>query len=429
MNSYLENIIPDGLSGVLFALEGIDRACVLLNGPTGCKFYHSATSAMQRLSMWEFDPLHYPEEYFFGQSRIPCTYLDSKDYVYGSREKLKEAVAFLRERVEFDLFCVVNSPGAALIGDDLRGIVSALMPEKPRIVVQTPGFSSDLCHGFASAAEAVFEQLEIGPSGGEKGGVNFLGLSIFHRNHEGDSAELRRLMELCGVPVNCFVCESGGLAELRRVPDAALNVVVHPEYGLETAKFLEKRFGTPYYVCEGPPVGFSATEKLTTGVCGLLGADPSPALEESRRARARAYAYISRLNSLTGLPKGVRFSMEGTYSELYAYTSFLTGYFGMAPESLFAPATQSDCYKSKLEELLSGLGFAGALSRDILKAESELVLASGMTISRLKLEKRPFVGIEISLPTMGYIDVVPKTHLGVTGALLLTEQVLNGMVY
>ena len=29
---------------------------------------------------------------------------------------------------------------------------------------------------------------------------------------------------------------------------------------------------------------------------------------------------------------------------------------------------------------------------------------------------------------MGYIDLVPKTHMGIRGALFLIEQVLNGLM-
>ena len=45
-STYLTNITPDSLSGLIFAFEGIHNTTVLLNGPSGCKFYHSATSEM-----------------------------------------------------------------------------------------------------------------------------------------------------------------------------------------------------------------------------------------------------------------------------------------------------------------------------------------------------------------------------------------------
>ena len=71
MSTYLNNITPDSLSGIIFALEGISRTAVLLNGPTGCKFYHSSVADNQTIKQFEFDPLNYPDKWYFGQPRLP----------------------------------------------------------------------------------------------------------------------------------------------------------------------------------------------------------------------------------------------------------------------------------------------------------------------------------------------------------------------
>ncbi|HWR40953.1 MAG TPA: nitrogenase component 1 [Patescibacteria group bacterium] len=430
MSDYLKNITPDSFSGLIFALEGIDRTIVLLNGPTGCKFYHSAISDNQTIKQFEFDPLNYPQKWYFGQPRVPCTYLDSSDYVYGSQEKLVEALSFLQDNVPFELLCVVNSPGAALIGDDLRGIVSQVIKEKPFVVIETPGFSSDICKGYEMAAIELLKQLQLSPTEERlPATVNILGLSIYHRNHAGDIAELTRLMGLCDISVNCFLCADCDLESIAAIPKAELNIVIHPEYGLKTARFLQAQFGTPYYVCDGPPIGFSATEKLMHDLCHSLNRDSSRFQSESEKARARAYVHISRVNSLTGLPQGVNFALEGTCSELYAYTTFLVRHFGMVLECAAVLNEQSNCFKEKLFELLSSLGLEDALERDILQASSELVFASGNTIAQLKSRQHVFVGVEVSLPSIGYVDVIPKTHLGIQGALMLTEQIINGLLF
>ncbi len=430
MSSYSNSITPDSISGILFALEGVAKSVVLLNGPTGCKFYHSSTSDHQTIRQFEFDPLNYPEKWYFGQPRVPCTYLDSADYIYGSTDKLTEALTFLRDNVIFELLCIVNSPGAALIGDDLRGIAAAIVTDRPIVTIETPGFSSDICTGYETAAHALIDQLPLRRvETAIPKTVNILGQSIWHRNYAGDVAEIERLMTLCGIDVNCFLCAGSDLDRILRLPDAALNVVLHPEFGMRTAEYLRKRYGTPFYVCDGPPVGFAATEKMTRGVCALLGADASPAIADSEKARARAYPFISRVNSLTGLPKGVRFAVEGTYSELYAYIDFLVSYFGMIPDCAAVVNPQSDGFKPQLTGLLKSLSLPETLGRDIADTHSELVFGSGNTIAKLKLRRHVFSGIETTLPSLGYLDVIPKTHLGVRGALQLVEQVLNGLLF
>ncbi len=431
MNPYLTNISPDSFSGILFAMEGVENVLTLLNGPSGCKFYHSATSDSQALRQKEFDPLNYPEEWYFGQPRIPCTFLDRRDYVYGSKEKLLDGIAFFKERVSFDLLCVVNSPGAALIGDDLAGILSLALDDIPYITVETPGFSSNVCRGYETGVLSLLRQLEAKrltvPA--EPLTVNLLGISIYHNYHEGDLKELKRLFALCGIGVHCCVCAGCSLTELLSLPQASLNVVVRPEYGLETARYLAETCGTPYYVCDGPPVGFAATEKMMTDICRILGADPTAVITESERARGRAYVHLSRLNSLTGLPRGVAFSVEGTWSEAYAYGSFLIHYLGMAPVCFSITSPDSDCRQSLLLSLAEQYKCPQTLEADILETPGEIVLANGCTIAKLKLTHHIFSGIENALPGMGYINVTPKTHLGINGALFLLEQVLNGLTY
>lgn len=430
MRDYLESITPDSFSGMVFALEGITGGVTLINGPTGCKFYHASTSDNQLIRQFEFDPLNYPEEWYFGQPRVPCTYLDRRDYVYGSREKLEEAMEFLSKNVSLDFLGIVNSPGAALIGDDLEGIAAAALPEVPRVVIQTPGFSETVCGGYEKAiSELICQAGPAEKTSADPAVVNLLGISIYQRNYEGDRKELTRLLELCGIRVGCALGAGCSFGEFRELPRAALNIVVRPEYGTRTAELLEQKYGTPYYVCDGPPIGFSATEQLIENICGLLKRDSSAFLEESERTRARAYVHISRLNSLTGLPKGVPFAVEGNWSELCAYTRFLVKYFGMLLESAAPTNPEIDGFQPRFEDLLRKLRREKALREDLAETEAELVFGSGNTIARLKLRGREFSGIEISLPTIGYTDVIPKTHLGLSGALLLTEQIINGIMF
>lgn len=429
MNNYLRNITPDSLSGLIFAMEGIDRTVVLINGPTGCKFYHSAISDNQSIHQLEFDPLSYPEKWYFSQPRVPCTYLDSRDYVYGSREKLREALEFLRDNISFDLLAVINSPGASLIGDDLKGIVSQTIKNKRYITIETPGFSDNICIGFETAAMEIFKQLCFPKSKVKTEKVNILGLSIFHKNYRGDIAEIKRLFKMFHIEINCFLCSECSLESLENVPGASLNIVLNPEYGYNTARLLEKMYGTPFYICDGPPIGFSATEKFIQDICRIMRKDPSPFMIESEKSRADAYVNVSRVNSLTGLPKGVNFAVEGTFSEIYSYTSFIVKYFGMILESASVLNEQSNIFKEKTQELLKSFNLENTLGSDLLDTKSELVFANGNTIAMLKLKGHIFSGIEISLPSMGYVDVIPKTHLGLKGALMTTEQIINGLLF
>ncbi|MDR3225059.1 MAG: oxidoreductase [Clostridiales Family XIII bacterium] len=478
MSDYTNSITPDGLTGSIFAAEGVRNALTILNGPTGCKFYHSAIVDSQTIRQSEFDPHVYSDLWYFGHPRVPCTYLDRDDYIYGSEKKLREMLDFVRDNAVYDLICIINSPAAALIGDDLKGFARKTDVGKPVVVIESPGYSTDVSVGYEAAALHILKALlpedaqtsplpqaspaspasplspaspapqtfpasqappvshtssasQAPPPPRQAKSVNILGLSIYHKYHRGDVRELARMFSLCGIHVNCFLCGGGTVDEIRAVPEADLNIVIHPEYGLKTAEWLKETFGTPWYSLSHAPIGFASSERMMREVSDILNCDAQAFFEKSARARADAYAFVSRVNSLTGLPKGTDIAIEGTWSELTAYAEFLVKYFGMHIDGLSVLSQDTDCAKEACLALLESFGMEDALEREIMDTRAELVFASGGLIAALRLAapSRPFSGIEISLPTMGYLDVIPKTHLGLSGALLLTEEVLNGLMF
>lgn len=429
--TYLTSITPDSLSGLVFAFEGIKNTIVLMNGPTGCKFYHSATSDNQMLRQLEFDPLSYPELWYFGQPRVPCTYLDKRDYVYGSREKLQEAIAYLKNNLSFDLLVIVNSPGAALIGDDLVKIAEAGNDEFPIMTIETPGYSRHVWEGYSEATCQLIRRFSVGDKkhmhAEHKKRVNILGMSIYQKYYEGDILELTRLLGLGDVEVGCVLCAGCSVAEISNLSDADLNIVVNPIYGMESARLLQELHGTPYIVCDGQPIGFTATENLMKQIFTFLDCNQEKFVEESEKTRARSYIYLSRLSSLTGLPKGVKFALQGTSSECLGFSRFLIQYFGMSADSICVLDEGPDF--EALKNLLKSHSMAEALQKDILHTDAQLVFSDGNIIAKLKALHHEFSGIEISLPTIGYTDVIPKTCMGLYGSLLICEQIINGIVY
>ena len=447
--TYMKNISPDSLTGMIFAMEGIKRSVVMLNGPMGCKFYHSATAEF--LSVHPI-PMLPPDEngksipanasfmnsWFFRQYRVPCTYLDGYDYVYGSAEKLKEGLIYLKKSLDFDLLVIVNSPGASLIGDNLREIADALLKDTTVVTLESPGYSESFSAGYSRACLEMCRQLKdrMHAEPEKKAGIksiNLLGLSIWQRYGEGDKKELIRLFEACGIRVNACPCLGSSLEEILRLPQADLNVVIYPEYGRELAGYLKATYGTPVYICDGPPIGFAATEKMLDQVCDCLGLSPAPALkEELYRARALSYVKIRDYYNASGLPKGVSFAIEGEASRLYAYSRFFMEYLGMLPECLQLEKSASDSedafFMEKIEKLLIDFGLEGRVKAHILESRAELVFANGNTIAQLSCQGKLFCGIEIAFPGLGYTDILPKTHLGILGGLFLTEQVLNGVM-
>ncbi len=386
---------------------------------------------------FELDPLNYPELWFFGQPRIPCTYLDKRDYVYGSQDKIVEALHFFKENIDCELIAVVNSPGASLIGDNLKQIVGEIIVDIPLITFETPGYSKQIWQGYSQACQQLIKEFAINDNKNKsttKKRVNILGLSIYHKYYQGDLIELKRLLELCSIEINCVLCCKSSLDEIKNIANADLNIVLDSGYGFKSAKLLEELFDIPCIVADGLPIGFESVELFFNDICKQLACDNSAFIIESEKARALSYINISRVNSITGLPKGVSFAIQGTASQCLAYTRYFIQYFGMVADaiSIFKKASDEKDYEEEylaLYHLLSQYDMENTLQKDILATEAQIVFADGNIIAKLKTRKHSFCGIEINLPTLGYIDIVPKTHLGITGSLFLCEQVLNALLF
>ncbi len=420
-------ISPDGLSGAIFAIEGIVDAAVLLHGPTGCKFYHGAISERSFPRGASFDPLRYGEEFYFGQPRVPASYLDGQDYVFGAVAKIERLLPQIAARGH-RLLAIVNTPGAALIGDDLERAIAAADVQTPCLVLENSGFSRSFSAGFQDALIQAIARLDPPPLPPVVRRVNLLGLSLYQRHWQGSLAELRRLLAYCGISVGAILSAGSSVAQFQEIAAAQLNVLVHAEYGTGLAAWLQERYGTPWLCSEqGAPIGFDATEAWLAAICAALDVDPAPGLEALREARRLSYQAISRFNALTGLPRGATFVLQAEGSLAYPLTRWLYEYLGMVPLAVQISDPASS-YAGALRDYLAAIGCGGAwqaaLGREQLPA---VVLGSQELIARIGSLGRPVAGVEIGLPGGLYIDVLPKRLLGAEGALFIVEQVLNGL--
>jgi nitrogenase molybdenum-iron protein alpha/beta subunit len=415
---------PDGLTGAILAVEGIADAAVLLNGPTGCKFYHGAIADRQLPRSDSLDPLHYAEEFYFGQPRVPATYLDGDDYVFGAGAKIERilpAVAAKGHR----LMAVVNSPGAALIGDDLERLIVTAGLDAPCAVIETTGFSGTAAEGFDTALRSVLRRLDPPETQPVPRRINLLGVPLLQYQWRGNVEELARLLGLCGIEIGAVLCAGSNVDQLRSLRSATLNVVVQEEYGAGIGAFLREQYGMDTIRPEcGVPLGFDAAATWIGEVCKRLDADPAPALNDIANARADCYRALSRFHSLTGLPKAVTFAVEADASVALPLTRWLHGYLGMVPDAVRALQATPEIAEC-LRAFLRKIDCADAWNRDPLDAE--IVFASGQTLRKLQAAGWDGYGIPVAPPGLSGVEILPRPFLGTCGAVRLVEEILNGV--
>lgn len=443
--SYLRNTTADYITGAVSACEGVRDSVVLLNGPLGCRFYHgyaSGQGVLKPSELWHLrgelrldgamDDHLLRSQYFAGTPQVPGSNLRYEDYIFGSRDQLRRALNDIFAERRYSLLAVIQTPGTSLIGEALEGELEAISQEYgvPCLFIESPELSGNSFIGYDECTARLLELLlPKGDAKPRRSGkrVNLFGFHTYQKYLEGDLDEVTRLLGLCGVEVNCAMGANCPIERLRSIPESDANIYFAPERCGKTRDCLRSACGLPELDFGVMPIGFDLTERFVREVCALLDAEPSPALEDIEAARARAFYYIARYTGGRGFQADTRYAVEGEYSLLCSYVDYLSGYMGLRPEAVHPLYTQSSQAKPRLEKLLSNLGCSDALERDIARVKDAILIGGANTILEAEAYSENIYGIEIASPSSGYINVIPKTHLGCRGALFLLEQVLNGV--
>lgn len=413
----------DGLTGALLAGESILDGAVILHGPTGCRGHHSMMSehTLPRDDVQE--RLNFMEPFFFGQPRIPTTHLDGDDFVFGAKEKLVRAFDEVARRKPSAL-TIVNSPGAALIGDNIAQAAMEAGVSVPHAIIEMPALSCSLADGYQQALLAMLEALSLGPSKRLPKAVALIGLSIAHPHWSGGVAELRRLLGLCGIETLCAPGAGASIEEWRRLPRAACYAVIHDEYADRVAPWLTAHLGGSAVVSDGgAPIGFTATAEWVAAVARAMGADPSCALEEIDAERRRVSRLIGLATGSSAVLKGMTFAVAGDLSLAFPLARWLYDYLGMLPVAIEVADERAGQDKKEILSWLSRVGCSEAWQRSWRAAQPDLLFADGQQVEEARMLGAG--GIEVLLPSAACLDIVPKAMLGSTGGTWLVERLLN----
>lgn len=417
----------DGFIGTLLAIEGISDARAVMNGPNGCRGnpayfsdrYFPRDNSLNRRS--------FEEPFFFGQSRIPCTYLDSDDYIHGSAQKLREILPLIAEKGDAFL-AVVNSPGASLIGDDLNRLLNEAHLDHVCMAFEGAAYSRPLPEGFDEAIAAILRWFRLNRLPRMNNRVNLLGFSMIQKYWQGNIAEIRHLCELMGLTVVSVPGAGSSVSELRESTTASFNIVIFPEYSRQTAEFYESEFGIPAVRSpDGAPIGFDATETWIRTVAAATGRDPTPALEEIGKRRTHAFHRIARYHHEAGYPKGTTFAVRGDSSFALPLTTWLYEYLGMMPVSVDIMAGEDPNAAGRLQGYLAANALSEAFGADPAVAGPDVYFGDDLLGKDLVLSGRCRTSVDIFNRTTGDIHFTERAFLGGAGALWILDLIFDAV--
>ena len=230
-----------GVCSALFELGGM----TVMHDASGCNSTYTT---------------HDEPRWYDMDSMVYISALSEMEAILGDDEKLISDIVATARELGPKFIAIAGTPIPAMTGFDCDAVAGLI---EERTGIPTFGFPTTGMETYASGAAMAFAALakrfvEPGERTGEKS-VNILGLTPLDFSVNGTDSAIAAWLEENGYRVLSRWAMGSSLQEISRAAGAHVNLVVSAT-GLEAAKVLQDRFGTPYVV--GVPYGEGWSRRL-----------------------------------------------------------------------------------------------------------------------------------------------------------------------
>ena len=287
------------LTGALSVTTHVRNTASIVHGPKGCT--HHNFSLLHATGL-DNETVTLPA--------LISTALCESDIVFGGEGALIRTLDSVAER-DLDAIFVLSTCIVDTIGDDVVAICSREY-SVPVVVVPTAGFlGGTFQNGVANALCAIAGIVEPCPV---NDCVNIIGEKNLEYEVEENCAEVIRLLDMLGIPVNIRYVHDIGFDEIGSLGVARLNILREPAL-MPVGNYLKQRFGTPFI--PSFPLGLSGTISFVEAVAGTFGIDCNRVVEKERLLQRDTLEKFSDLEGMvatfdpaTSDPDGVSSSSE-----------------------------------------------------------------------------------------------------------------------
>jgi nitrogenase molybdenum-iron protein beta chain len=409
------------LHGAVKALNAIGGIVPIVHSSAGCSIF----SGLQ-----ENLPDGSNGLYYRGYMETPATAITEKQVIFGGAARLREQIKNTVKVMAGDLYVVVTGCAPELVGDDTPAMVREAQEQGfPVIAVSAPGFKGSVYRGYEWTLKALIEHVssQSSPPPGDDRLVNILG--IVPKQDvlwEGNLQEIGRLLAMAGWQGNRLFGFGASLDDWRRIPAAALNLVLSP-WGLPAARILEERFGTPYLYWGYIPVGEKDTSALLRELAARLPVD-GDRLESIFQTERKRLDY--QLQKLAQLYIRMDFQKEialvGETSGVVGISRFLQEDFGQTVKQVIITDHPDEALRPEILKALNGYRPVEALfssdgkttSERLLEVQPEAIL--GSDLEQEVADERSIPLLKISSPVRDRV-FLEHTYCGYSGAINLLQ--------
>jgi light-independent protochlorophyllide reductase subunit B len=217
------------------------------------------------------------------RKRPPVTYttFQARDLGGDTAELFKTAAAEAYERFRPQLLMVGASCTAELIQDDPGGLARALNLPVPVVALELPSYQKKENWGAAETFYQLVRACAVSPiarTASARPRCNILGPTALGFRHRDDVREISGLLTRLGLDINVVAPLGATPADLARLGDADINVVLYPETAGVAAGWLARNFGQK--TIKTVPLGVGATRAFISEVADATGIDASALLAE-----------------------------------------------------------------------------------------------------------------------------------------------------
>jgi nitrogenase molybdenum-iron protein beta chain len=293
---------------------------------------------------------------------FPCTSISEKEVVFGGADKLRSTIENAIKIIDADIFVVLTGCTSEIIGDDVGEVAGEFSDAEKKVVfANTPGFKGNNYLGHDWILQAIFDQyLPDKKAVVEPGLVNiFSAPPMQDAFWLGNMREIESLVSEIGLTPNTIFGHGRGLPNIDRIPNAQLNLLIGPWAGLESLRFLEKKYGTPYMHYPTLPIGAFETSRFLRALVEKTGADGELIRKVISSHEAEYYYYIERYADifLEQRIMSKRFVCVADAHYALAFTKFLVNDLGMFPETQFITDDTPEAYHELLEKEFKNLNY------------------------------------------------------------------------
>ena len=398
------------LAGASAFFAGIQDAVIVVNGPLWCYFF-----AMRHIEHSQSTISH----------RMVCTQLDNDAIVFGAEEYLYDALVPYVEQPPA-LLAIVSSCAAGLIGDDIEAIARGAGITCPIVALDTSGLVGSFADGWDKAARTALSVLLPERQEPQVNTVNLIGMTSAYYNGGNDVRELVRLLEMAGYTVHAVFGSEMFAAELCTLSRAALNIVVHDELGLESARLLEDICSTPY-IAPLPPYGRAGTRRWLEEIARALPPVRGDETEaEIARVTREDFLRINECKSMWGELRYDTALIRAPRSVAWGIAHALRTEWADVCHLAVAAEAERTQEVMKIADEIPGETDVLRIQQILSEMEGGLLLASSNESAHIDPKGTQY--LPISYPVQDALRLTDVPFMGLHGARYIEEQLWNGNI-